>query len=120
MTSERDTVSRLPREPDYWEGLSRRAIDAALGQSEAQLDPWWSVLSDRAYALAAAAAFALLGGSLLLGVRQTGESAVRPGPIAEAVAPDQPLLAAMLGAGSGPPAADLIFNLLVLREDEDR
>lgn len=120
MTDDSGTGSRLPFDPGYWDELSRRSIEAALAQPAAQEDPWWSLLSERAYALAAAAAFALLGGSLLLGARQPGGGGSSSSPIAEALAPDQPLLATMMEAGSGLPTADLLFNLMALREGEDR
>lgn len=114
MTVDPRPGGRLPRDPEYWEQLSRRSIRAALGPAVPELQPWWGALSKRAFALAAAAAFALLGGSLLLDARPASPAGR---PLAAAFSPDQPLLAALLDA---PPSTALLLKLMALREDEER
>jgi hypothetical protein len=121
MTADPRPGARLPRDPDYWEQLSTRSTRAAFGPAAPApaLEPWWRAISDGAFALAAGAAFALLGGSLLLGARRATPS-VDAQPVAQALAPDQPLLAALLDARGEPPSTALLLKLMALREGEAR
>ncbi len=120
MTDDPRAHSRLPQDSVYWERLSSRAIEAALGPALPQMETWWRPISERAFALAAAAVVAMLAGSLLMGARQNSVTDGGTGPLAEALAPDQPLLATMLEAQSEPPSAALLFRLMALREGESR
>lgn len=110
--------ARLPSDPDYWERLSARVTRAAFEPARPVLEPWWGLIADRAFALAAAAAFALLGGSLLLNAR-TGSNPIHPRPLVGALAPEQPLLSALLDAGDDPSPGSLLFRLMSLREVEE-
>lgn len=118
MTADPRPGSRLPGDPEYWEQLSARATRAAFELATQKREPWWGPISDRAFALAAAAAFALLGGSLLLNARP-GSNPVHSRPLVGALAPEQPLLSAMLDAGDDPSPGSLLFRLMSLREVEE-
>jgi hypothetical protein len=120
MNTERRPGTRLPDDPRYWESLAERSVDAALGASRARLaagDPWWRLLSDASFALAASAVLALIGGSLLLGARSPA-AAAEPNTFAAALAPDDPLLGSLVNPAVEPPPASVLLALIGLREEQ--
>lgn len=129
MTEDWRSETRLPDDPGYWDDLAARSIDAALQRTPAAnageataasgrataTAPWWRGVSDAAFLLAASAALALLGGTLLLdepSPRATPHAAA----IAGALAPDDPLLRTLLNAPAEPQAGALL-RLVALREE---
>lgn len=130
MNGERRPGSRLPDDPEYWERLAARSVDAAFrssaaasrgpavgrGRDRAAFDPWWRAMSDAAFVLAATAVLAVFGGSLLLQDRPAG-AAVERHALTSVLAPDDPLLVTLLNAPAPPPAAALL-KLVALREEE--
>jgi hypothetical protein len=135
MSSDRRRGSRLPEDPEYWVNLTARSTAAAFGTGSAPgrsgiphahrsaEDAWWGALSDAAFMLAASAALALLGGSLLLderpsrAVTETNATA-ETRALTAVLAPDDPLLASLLDASVGPPSAAALLKLVALREVE--
>lgn len=120
MSIDRQSGSRLPDDPAYWERLAARSVNAAFDpwwRGMAAFDPWWRGISDAAFVLAASAVFALLGGSLLLGERSP-RAAAEVHALTGALAPDDPLLGSLLNASSGPPPASALLRLVALREAE--
>lgn len=131
---------RLPEDPAYWDELAARSIDAAFGltasggaphrasaRDSGAFDSWWRGMSDAAFVLAASAVLAVFGGALLLDQRPpratpethalTDSPHARAQPhFAGALAPRDPLLAALANAGREPAPIDLL-RLIALREE---
>lgn len=114
MSSDRQSGSRLPDDPAYWENLAARSVDAAFSPSATE---WWRGMSDMAFVLAASAVLALLGGSLLLDDRSP-DATTATHAFTGAFAPDDPLLASLVNATAGPPPASALLRLVALREAE--
>jgi hypothetical protein len=143
MNIDRQSGSRLPDDPAYWENLAERSVQAAFGADAAHdaspaaaahaarvpfrhsapqqlghyATEWWRGMSDAAFVLAAGAVLALIGGSLLLDDRAPG-APTETHALTGAFAPDDPLLGSLLNAAAGPPPAAALLKLLALREAE--
>ena len=61
-------LSRLPEDPEYWDGLEARILESLRTPLPALGDDaeWWAPLAARAYALGAAALAAGIAAALLL------------------------------------------------------
>jgi len=95
----RETHTRLPDDPAYWDRLAERSLRAAFHEEHT---PWWSVLSDWSFAFAASAVLVLVGATLLPSQR----SAPAAGdPVAEG-----------LLTNSAPPAESVLLRLLAMQE----
>jgi hypothetical protein len=123
MNSDRRPGSRLPDDDAYWQDLAARTVVAAFSRPGPAAEvpgispaPWWRGMSDAAYVLAASAALALIGGSLLLDDPST-RTATDADALRGALAPEDDLLASLLNADEPPPAAALL-RLLARREVE--
>lgn len=123
MNSDRAHGSRLPDDPAYWHDLAERAIEAACEAPAAAAPapaasdaPWWGGMSDAAFMLAATAALALIGGSLLLDDRSP-RSVTEAHALTGALAPDDDVLASLLNAAEPPPATALL-RVVARREVE--
>lgn len=105
--------TRLPDDPEYWDRLAARSIEAALGTPRRRpaAKPWWGALSDHSFRLAASAALVLIGGALLL---PDGSAAPVTGPHAARTSAD-PVLGSLLGTATEPPAVPLLLGLIALR-----
>lgn len=108
--------SRLPRDEDYWEALAtriERAAAAHLAPVAGAPRVWW-IGPRLSPALAAAAVLAVVGAWMFLPTR-----GALPGGVSvtgAALAPEDPLAAAVLGESSPPP----IEGLLGLASPEGR
>ena len=123
MNSDRRPGSRLPDDDAYWQDLAARAVDAAFRRPGRAAEvpgrsptPWWRGMSDAAFVLAASAALALIGGSLLLDDRST-RTATDAHALRGALVPEDDLLASLLNADEPPPPAALL-RLVARREVE--
>jgi hypothetical protein len=104
--------SRLPADPEYWEGLAQRiaCTSRARLRRSGTIDgsPWWSGLARLSPTLAASAIVATLAAWALLPDRGTVTATDPGGDLAQILQPDDPIVRRFLSDPSPPPLGEVL------------